>query len=58
MIFLPYQNKMFVAPMLTLFEGVVDVEERQVVSVDVGEPHFGLVRRLLSLGGADETLRD
>lgn len=49
---------MFVVAMFTLFEGVVDIEERQVVSVDVGEPHFGLVRRLLSLGGADETLRD
>lgn len=44
--------------MLTLFEGVVDVEQRQVVSVDVSKPHLGLVSCLLSLRGADKTLWD
>lgn len=43
---------------LTLFEGVVDVEQRQVVSVDVSKPHLGLVCCLLSLRGADKTLWD
>ena len=39
---------------LTLFEGVIDVEQRQVVSVDVSKPHLGLVGCLLSLRGADK----
>lgn len=43
---------------LTLFEGVVDVEQRQVVSVNVSKAHLGLVCRLLSLRGADKTLWD
>lgn len=43
---------------LTLFEGVVDVEQRQVVPVNVSKPHLGLVSRLLSLRGADKTLWD
>lgn len=42
----------------TLFEGVVDVEQGQVVPIDVGEPHFGLVRCLLSLGWAHKALWD
>ena len=44
--------------MRTLFEGVVDVEEGQVVPVDVGKLHLGLVGRLPSLRGADEALWD
>ena len=43
---------------LALFEGVVDVEQRQVVSVDVGEAHLGLVGHLPSLRGSDEALWD
>lgn len=43
---------------LTLFEGVIDVEQRQVVSVDVSKPHLGLVSCLLSFRGADKTLWD
>lgn len=43
---------------LTLFKGVVDVEQRHVVSVDVGEAHLGLVCHLLSLRGSDEALWD
>ena len=36
---------------------MVDVEEREVVSVDVGEPQLGVVRRLLGLVGPHEALR-
>lgn len=43
---------------LTLFEGVVDVEQRHVVPVHVGEAHLGLVGRLPSLRGSDEALWD
>lgn len=43
---------------LTLLKGVVDVEQRQVVSVDVGEAHLGLVGHLLGLRGSDEALWD
>ena len=43
---------------LTLLEGVVDVEEGQVIPVDVGEAHLGLVGGLLGLGGSYEALRD
>lgn len=43
---------------LTLFEGVVDIEQRQVVSVNVSKPHLGLVCCLLSLRGPDKTLWD
>lgn len=43
---------------LTLFEGMVDVEQRQVVSVNMSKPHLGLVSCLLSLRGADKTLWD
>lgn len=43
---------------LTLFEGVVHVELRHVVSVDVGEAHLGLVGHLSSLRGSDEALWD
>lgn len=42
----------------TLFEGVVDVEQGEVVSVDVGKPHLGLISRLLGLGGAHKALWD
>lgn len=44
--------------MLTLFEGVIDVEQRQVVSVNVSKPHLGLVCCLLSLRRTDKTLWD
>lgn len=37
---------------------MVDVEQREVVAVDVREPHLGLVRRLARLVRADEALRD
>ena len=36
---------------------MVDVEEREVVPVDVGEPQLGVVGRLLGLVGAHEALR-
>lgn len=44
--------------MLTLFEGVVDIEQRQVVSIDVSKPHLGFICCLLSLRGPDKTLWD
>ncbi len=50
----PYKNQ----TRLTLLEGVVDVEQREVVTVYVSEPHLGLVGRLLGLGGPHEALRD
>lgn len=54
-----YFNEILQMPQtLTLFEGVVDVEQRQVVPVNVSKPHLGLVSRLLSLRGADKTLWD
>ena len=43
---------------LTLFKGVVDVEQCHVVPVDVGKAHLGLVSHLLSLRGSDEALWD
>ena len=42
---------------LTLFECVVDVEEREVVAVDVCEPHLRFVRLLLHFVRSHETLR-
>ncbi len=42
---------------LTLLEGVVHVEEREVVAVDVGEAHLGLIRLFLDLVGTHEALR-
>ena len=36
---------------------MVDVEEREVVSVNVGEPQLGVVGRLLGLVGPHEALR-
>lgn len=42
----------------TLFESVVNIEQCEVVSVDVGKPHLGLVSRLLGLGGAHKALWD
>lgn len=42
----------------TLFKGMVDVEQGQVVPVDVGEPHFGLVSCLLGFGGTHKALWD
>lgn len=44
--------------LLTLFEGVVDVQQGQMVAVDVREPHFGVVGCFLGLIRSDETLRD
>lgn len=44
--------------LLTLLKGVVDVEQSQVVSVDVGKAHLGLIGHLLSLRGSDEALWD
>ena len=43
---------------LTLLEGVVHVEQRQVVAVDVSEPQLGLVSLLLHLVGPHEALRN
>lgn len=43
---------------LTLFESVVDVEQREVVPVDVCEAHLGIVGGFLGLVWTDETLRD
>lgn len=43
---------------LTLFKGVINVEQCQMVSIDVSKPHLGLISRLLSLRGADKTLWD
>lgn len=37
---------------------MVDIEQSQVVSVDVGKPHLGVVCCLLSLIGTDEALWD
>lgn len=51
-------SEKFLWQTLTLFEGMVDVEQRQVVSINVSKPHLGLVSRLLSLRGADKTLWD
>lgn len=43
---------------LTLLEGVVDVEERQVISVDVSEPHLRFVRLLLHFRWSNKALWD
>lgn len=43
---------------LTLFERMVHVEQRQVVAVDVRESHLGLVRLLLGVVRPHETLRN
>lgn len=48
----------FLYQVLTLFEGVIDVKQCQMVSIDVSKPHLGLICRLLSLRGADKTLWD
>lgn len=48
----------FLHQVLTLFEGVIDIEQCQMVSIDVSKPHLGLICRLLSLRGADKTLWD
>jgi len=42
----------------TLFKGVVDVEVRQMIAVDVREPHLRLISLLLHLTGTHEALRD
>lgn len=42
---------------LTLLEGMVDIQKGQVVSIHVGKPHLGLVCSLLGLGGSHKTLR-
>lgn len=54
-------DKIVITPLVSfmvLFEGMVDVEQRQVVSINVSKPHLGLVRCLLSLRGTDKTLWD
>lgn len=43
---------------LTLFEGVVDIEQGQVVAIDVSESHLCLVRLFLHLRGPHEALRN
>lgn len=53
-----YISKSLNGVVRTLFEGVVDVEQGEVVSVDVGKPHLGLISRLLGLGGAHKALWD
>ena len=42
---------------LTLFVGVIHIEQCQVVAVDVSKPHLGLVGLLLGLVGSHEDLR-
>jgi len=42
----------------TLLEGVVDVEVRQMIAVDVRKPHLGFVSLFLHLAGTHEALRD
>lgn len=52
-------DEVVVAPLgvfMVLLEGMVDVEQSQVVSVDVSEPHLGLVRGFLCLVGPHKTL--
>lgn len=54
-------DKIVIAPLcvlVVLLEGMVHVEQSQVVTVYVGEAHLGLVRRLLGLVGAYKTLRN
>lgn len=41
---------------LTLFVGVVDVEQCEVVSINVSKPHLGLIRLLLGLCRPQEDL--
>jgi len=43
---------------LTLFESVVDVEQGQVITIDVSEPHLGLVCLFLHFSGPHEALRN
>jgi len=49
-----WQNVLF--GLLTLFEGVIDVQQGQVVPVNVGESHLGLVGCFLGLVGTHEAL--
>lgn len=42
---------------LTLFEGMINVQQRQVITVDVGESHLGIVSCTPSFIGPDEALR-
>ena len=46
------------AQSLTLLVRVIDVEHRQVISVDVGEAHLGLVRLFLGVTRPHEALRN
>lgn len=49
------QKKQYIQ-ILTLFEGMVDIEQRKVVTINVGESHLGLVCSLLSLIRAHKAL--
>jgi len=42
----------------TLLEGVIDVEVRQMIAVDVCEPHLGFIGLFLHLARPHEALRD
>ncbi len=56
----PVVDEVVVAPLrvfLVLLEGMVDVEHGEMVPVDVGEPHFGLIGSLLGFGRSNEDLR-
>ena len=56
----PVVDEVVVAPLrvfLVLLKGVVDVEHGEMVPVDVGEPHFGLIGSLLGFGRSNEDLR-
>ena len=41
---------------LTLFIGMVDIEQGEVVTVDVGKPHLSLVCLLPDVGGTNKNL--
>lgn len=43
---------------LTLFEGVIDVQKCQMITVDVSKPHLGIVSCFLGLIRSDEALWD
>lgn len=54
-------NKVVIAPLvrlMVLLEGVVDIEQRQVISINVSKPHLGLVSCFLCLRRTDKALWD